>query len=216
MSDGISGAGVSVLPVDAVIQHGLAFNVRAEPMPGVAVREAIRALFEELRTAQVDYLLVGGVALLAHIDGRNTQDIDMIVAPEEIGRVRWQAQQHDHDFASATYCGVAVDLLLTTNPVFAAVWRQERMTVLFAGHPVTCATRVGLLVLKLYALPSLYRQGNLARAALYETDILMLLQGTTIDAERLLDSLCPHLSPSDIEELRRILAEQRERRRFGR
>ncbi len=77
-----------------------------------------------------------------------------------------------------------------------------------------CATREGLLLLKLYALPSLYRQGNLARAALYETDILMLRQDAMVDEEKLLAVLSVHLAPHDIDELRRILLEQRERRRF--
>jgi hypothetical protein len=76
------------------------------------------------------------------------------------------------------------------------------------------ATRRGLLLLKLYALPSLYRRGNLARAALYETDVRMLLQGADIPDEDLLGALEAHLSRSDIDELRRILGEQREKRRF--
>jgi hypothetical protein len=66
----------------------------------------------------------------------------------------------------------------------------------------------------LYALPSLYRRGNLARAALYETDILMLRQDAMVDEEKLLAILSKHLAPHDIDELRRILLEQRERRRF--
>ncbi|HEY3229090.1 MAG TPA: hypothetical protein VGJ87_07705, partial [Roseiflexaceae bacterium] len=60
----------------------------------------------------------------------------------------------------------------------------------------------------------LYRQGNLARAALYETDILMLRQDAMVDEEKLLAILSKHLAPHDIDELRRILREQRERRRF--
>jgi hypothetical protein len=67
--------------------------------------------------------------------------------------------------------------------------------------------------LKLYALPSLYRQGKLARAALYENDVLMLHQGGAIDDEALLGELASHLSATDVAELRRILADQRARRR---
>ena len=71
-----------------------------------------------------------------------------------------------------------------------------------------------MLLLKLYALPSLYRQGNLVRAALYEADIFGLQQGATIDDEQLLATLSDHLAAHDIDELRRIVREQRERRRF--
>jgi len=71
-----------------------------------------------------------------------------------------------------------------------------------------------MLLLKLYALPSLYRQGNLVRAALYEADIFGLQQGADIDTESLLMILSKHLAAPDVDELRRILREQRERRRF--
>ena len=70
-------------------------------------------------------------------------------------------------------------------------------------------------LLKLYALPSLYRQGEFDRAALYETDILMLHQGAAVDDEALLGELRPYMAPGDVAELRSILAEQRGRRRFG-
>ena len=40
-------------------------------------------------------------------------------------------------------------------------------------------------------------------------------RGVTIDDEKLLAELSPHLVPADLTELRRILDEQRSRRRFG-
>jgi len=58
------------------------------------------------------------------------------------------------------------------------------------------------------------RQGNLVRAALYEADIFGLQQGFDIDTEQLLAILGKHLAAHDVDELRRILREQRERRRF--
>lgn len=44
---------------------------------------------------RVDYLLVGGVALLSFVRGRNTQDIDLIIAPESVSRMPWTAVIHD-------------------------------------------------------------------------------------------------------------------------
>ena len=201
------------LPIDDIIENGQAFNLRRK-MPMHDIRATVRALFEDLHAARIDYVLVGGVALLSYVEGRNTQDIDLIVDPKQLQRLAWQAAVQDRDFGTANYRGLKVDLLLTTNPLFAYVRRQERTTISFEEISVPCATREGLLLLKLYALPSLYRQGNLARAALYETDILMLRQGATIDEERLLAILHKYLAPHDIEELRRILHEQRERKRF--
>ncbi len=62
--------------ISDVVHAGLAFNPRAV-MPIDAIRGAVRALFDELDAAGVSYLLVGGVALLSYIEGRNTQDVDL-------------------------------------------------------------------------------------------------------------------------------------------
>jgi hypothetical protein len=201
------------LPIDEIVENGIAFNLR-RAMPMHDIRATVRALFARLHSAQVDYLLVGGVALLTYVQGRNTQDVDLIVEPKQLQKIDWQATIQDRDFGKANYHGFQVDLLLTTNPLFAYVWRHERTQITFDDLDVPCATREGLLLLKLYALPSLYRQGNMARAALYETDIRMLRQGVAIDEEQLLSILGNHLASHDVDELRRILDEQRDQRRF--
>src|SRR5579863_7837106 len=200
-----------VLRIDEIVQNAHAFDPRAPMTPDL--RPAVEALFDELEAKAVDYVL-GGVALLSYVEGRNTQDIDLIVSPADLGKLPWDAKPQDADFARATYRGVRVDLLLRSNALFDEVARTARTTVPFQGRRVATATREGLLLLKLYALPSLYRTANLARAALYETDVLMLHQGAAIDDAALLDRLRPHLSGHDIAELRNILEEQRMRKRF--
>jgi hypothetical protein len=178
------------------------------------LRPAIEALFLELEQKNLDYVLVGGVAVLSYVEGRNTQDIDLIVRADQLSAIDWAATVQDHDFGRAHYRGVRVDLLLRSNRLFDHVATHEQTTTQFHGRPVPVATRKGLVLLKLYALPSLYRHGQLARAALYETDVRMLLQGATISDEELLKELGALLSPSDIAELARILGEQRAGRRF--
>jgi len=158
--------------------------------------------------------LVGGIAMLSYVEVRNTQDVDIIVNPKQIKKFEWNAVVQDANFGQANFHGLRVDLLLTTNPLFAYVSRHQRTDVSFDDNLVSCATREGMLLLKLYALPSLYRQGNLVRAALYEADIFGLQQGSEIDTERLLTILGKYLAAHDVDELRRILREQRERRRF--
>ncbi|MEJ7734165.1 MAG: hypothetical protein WKG00_33845 [Polyangiaceae bacterium] len=202
------------LRIDDIVRHGRAFKLGVE-MPLDDIRPTIRALFEMLGEAKVDYLLVGGVALLSYVAGRNTEDIDLIVRPEEATRLPWQATVADVDFGRASFGGVRVDLLLTSNDLFRHVLEAERTVVRFGELDVPCATREGLLLLKLFALPSLYRQNNLARAALYETDILMLHQDADVDDARLLERIRPFVSRSDLQELEKILDEQRSRRRFG-
>jgi hypothetical protein len=203
----------ATLPIDEIIENGIVFNLFSEARME-DIRGEVRALFAALRDAQVDYLLVGGVAMLSYVDVRNTQDVDLIIDPQDLQKLPWQATIHDRDFGKADFHGLRVDLLLTTNPLFAYVSRRQRTDISFDGHPVFCATREGMLLLKLYALPSLYRQGNLVRAALYEADVFGLHQGVTVDDEQLLATLSKHLAAHDIDELRRILQEQRERRRF--
>jgi hypothetical protein len=200
------------LPIDEIVQSAHDFNPRGSMTQDL--RPAIEALFEALQRSHIDYVLVGGVALLSYVEGRNTQDIDLIVRGDQLGAVDWSATMQDRDFGRAQFRGVRVDLLLRSNPLFEHVATHERTTTQFHGRDVVVATRKGLLLLKLYALPSLYRHGQLARAALYETDVRMLLQGADLSDQDLLGELAALLSPGDIAELARILAEQRQARRF--
>ena len=45
------------------------------------------------------------------------------------------------------------------------------------------------------------------RAALYETDVLMLRQRHNPDVARVMETLKPHIAPGEFEELQRIVAE---------
>ncbi len=181
----------------------------------VDIRDRVRSLFAALHAASIDYLLVGGVALLSYVEGRNTQDIDLIIEAETAKAFDWNARIRDRNFGAANYQGLQVDLLLTSNPLFAHVWQHERTTITFDNLIIPCATREGLILLKLYALPSLYRQGNLTRAALYETDILLLLQNDSVSSDVLLATLAPYIAAHDLEELRNIVRELQARRRFS-
>jgi hypothetical protein len=74
----------------------------------------------------------------------------------------------------------------------------------------------GLLLLKLYALPSLYRQGNFARVGLYENDVATLIYSYQPEIEPLLEELTHHLSESDMVAVREIVSEIEQRiDRFG-
>jgi hypothetical protein len=69
----------------------------------------------------------------------------------------------------------------------------------------------GLLLLKLYALPSLYRQGDFTRVGLYETDVATLIHDYRPPLEPLLAELAHHLSASDLAAVRDVVAEIRQR-----
>ena len=73
----------------------------------------------------------------------------------------------------------------------------------------------GLILLKLYALPSLYRQGKFDRASIYESDITLLLLNYKIDLVPLVKILKKHVLASDIEEINQTITDLQTRiRRF--
>ena len=167
-----------------------------------------RRLFDLLEARKAGFVVVGGLAVLQYVSGRNTRDIDLILAVADLARlpeVVVEAQQPD--FARATFEGVQVDLLLTTNRLFEAVRRDYATVRTFGGRSLPCATPEGLILLKLFALPSLYRQGDVARVALYENDLRMLLDAFALDTDQILAVLAPHVLASDIEQLRQILTD---------
>ena len=67
------------------------------------------------------------------------------------------------------------------------------------------------LLLKLYALPSLYRQRNFARVAMHENDLVLLMQRYKPKMEVLLGELGKHLAASDASSLRGLVAELEQR-----
>lgn len=165
-------------------------------------------LFTLLRDRQVPYLLVGGVALLKYIDGRNTEDIDLLLSAASLADLpELHVTSQTHDFARAQFRGLRVDLLLTANPVFKLAAERHATSHTFGEITVPCATPEGLLLLKLYALPSLYRQGNTQRAALYEADITMLIDRCRPEWAPILASLAPFLDAGAMKELRGIVEE---------
>ncbi len=183
-----------------------------EPPSESVLTHDLHALFALLRERKVPCLLVGGVALLRYVDGRNTDDIDLIIAVEDAARVpEIVIEDRDTDAAKARFRSVRVDLLFTSNKVFRLAKEQYATTHRFAEVQVPCATVEGLVLLKLYALPSLYRQGDMQRAALYETDILMLCQRHTPDTGPLIEALRPYVAASEFEELQRIVSEIEQR-----
>src|SRR5829696_7325684 len=138
--------------------------------------DTVVRFFSLLRERDIDYVLVGGIALLQYVEGRNTDDIDLIMAVSALERLpELQVGSRDVDFARGKFGDLRVDLLLTSNPLFDEV--RKRFTTLkqFVDYAIPCATVEGLVLLKLYALLSLYRQGNFARVGLAENDIATLI-----------------------------------------
>jgi hypothetical protein len=187
------------------------------PMNTDSLFQTVTRLFALLKERQVDYLLVGGIALLQYIEGRNTEDIDLIMAVSALKKLpEIKIDSQDANFARGKFGELQIDFLLSRNQLFQKVHTDHRCLQQFVEQEIPCATVEGLLLLKLYALPSLYRQGNFARVGLYENDVATLIYTYRPPLEPLLADLAHHLSETDLAEVRKIVAEIEQRiQRFG-
>ena len=76
---------------------------------------------------------------------------------------------------------------------------------------IKCATIEGLLLWKLFALPSLYRQASCERVGIYEKDVATLLKAYQPKREPLMAELKKHLKETDMGELQNIMADMEAR-----
>jgi hypothetical protein len=184
----------------------------AAPKPAMPVPQDALDLFRLLAERRAPYLLVGGLAMLTYVNGRNTKDVDLLMSVATLAQIPELVVEEKNDFfARAKFRSVQVDLLLTRNPLFKIVAEKFATKHRFAELEVPAVTVEGLVVLKLYALPSLYRQFDWDRIYLYESDIKLLLARHKPTIEPLFKLLEPHLLPTDIIELRKIVSEEQQR-----
>ena len=169
------------------------------------ILETIDRLFQSLNDRKIPYVLVGGVAMLSYIQGRNTQDIDLIIDRADGEAIGLMINSENKDFAQANYEGVRVDLLLNCNKLFKKIQKDYVQMIQWGEHSVLTATPEGLAILKLHALPSLYCQGQFDRAVIYETDILQLAFNYQLKLDALLKLVKPHVIETDLEELGSIV-----------
>lgn len=205
--------------IGAVVVNANTFTPRrwkGNPMSADSLLENVRRLFALLHERRIEYVLVGGIALLHYVEGRNTEDIDLIMALPALRQLpEIDVQSQDMFFARGSFGDLQIDILLTQNRLFDLVRRSYSEVAPFLDQPVPIATVEGLLLLKLYALPSLYRQGNFVRVSLYENDIAALMYAYRPDMPRLFDVLRDYVSTSDLESVHVITAEIEARiRRF--
>jgi hypothetical protein len=200
--------------IGKVILNARIFKFR-EPRISVndsSLLEAVNRFFALLDEHWVEYLLVGDIVLLQYVEGRNSEEIQIILSSSSLDRLpELRKTGQDGDSVQADFDGIQIGLLLTRNPLFDDVRRRYATRQRFIEREIPCATPEGLVLLKLYVLPSLYRQGDLTLAALYETDILTLMHRQRVDPEPLLGELESHLSGTDLRALRGIADEIRQR-----
>ncbi len=161
---------------------------------------------------------------ISYIDGRNTQDIDFILSKVDIDSIdEIVILEENKDFVRGQFDSLQVDCLLTRNALFGLVCSQYATERAFGNRTVRCATIQGLLLLKFFALPSLYRQGQFSKASIYESDITQLLLTESIELSDIFQVLSPFMLASDLQELQttasdienRIVRLRSQQSRFG-
>lgn len=201
----------SIPQIGSVLRNAVTFNFKNPPeviMKADSILTQVEQLFNLLASRKVDYVLVGGIAMLTYVEGRNTQDIDLIMALPSLAKLpEIKIESQDMYFARGKFGELQIDILLTKNPLFAKVEKKYAAAKKFMDRKIRCATVEGLILLKLFALPSLYRQGSFERVGIYENDIATLLNAFNPKMEPLLKELGNHLNETDMAEARTILAD---------
>ena len=197
------------LAIGEIVRNGVVFdmknwnrNVASED----SLPQVVDRLFDLLDQRQISYLLVGGVALLSYVDGRNTQDVDFILARQSLSELpELVVAEEDQNFARAAFEQLQVDLLLTQNPLFKLVLQNYSTERPFGDRTIYCVTVEGLVLLKLYALPSLYRQEQFDKVSIYESDITLLMLRYPVDVDALATILKRYILATDWVELEQII-----------
>ena len=221
----MKGMGDHLVHIGEVIVNAIVFDPkngeRLRTMDLNNLLQSVQRLFDLLEEREVPYVLVGGIAMLVYVEGRNTQDIDLIVPRDALEKLSEIVIEDDNpDFARAKLDELQVDLLFTHNDLFNTVAKNHTVTKQFVERSIPCATVEAIIMLKLFALPSLYRQGRFEKVDLYQNDVLRLLREFDQDTQPVFAELARHMLPSDVEELQKIVTQIEEeiaqaRHRFG-
>ncbi len=200
-----------MIAIGEIVKNGIVFDLKnwqKEMSNSDNFAQFVDNVFETLNERKINYLLVGEVALLSYVEGRNTQDINLILAKSDLQSLpEIIITEENNDFIRGEFGKLIIDILLTQNKLFNKIIQQFATIRQFGDKNIRCVTVEGLVILKFYALPSLYRQGKFERVSIYENDILLLLLNYSIDLKLIFQVLSEHLLPSDLEEIRSIAVE---------
>ena len=116
--------------------------------PSMPVPQDALDLFRLLTDRRAEYLLVGGLAMLTYVNGRNTKDVDLLMSVTTLRQIpELVIEEESEYFARAKFRSVQVDLLLTKNPLFKQVAKKFATHHRFAELSVPAVTVEGLIVL---------------------------------------------------------------------
>lgn len=113
----------SSLQIGEVIQNAVAFNTknwqggRDDLMDAKSLVESVQEFFDLLGQRRIRYVLAGGIALLYYVEGRNAQDLDLLMALSSLEKLP-ELEISDQDVYSARgkFGELLVDVFLTRTP----------------------------------------------------------------------------------------------------
>lgn len=201
----------SSVQIGDVIRNSVVFNLKnwvGGMLNSDSLFQSVQDFFAVLENRKIDYVLVGGIAILHYVEGRNTQDLDLLMAVSALEKLpELKISSQDMYFVRANYNELQIDVLLTQNPLFKKVHSDYSKVQNFLDRNIPLGTVEGLLLLKLYALPSMYRQGNFSRVGIYENDIASLLHYYQPDVPSLLVELSKYLDENDFLEIKSVISD---------
>ena len=107
----------SSVQIGDVIRNAVVFNVKnwlGGTMNSDSLIQSVQDFFANLEERKIDYVLVGGIAILHYVEGRNTQDLDLLMAVSSLDKLpELKFTNQDMYFAHANYGELKIDVLLT-------------------------------------------------------------------------------------------------------
>ena len=127
------------------------------------IYQELGALITALNSEGIDYALCGGLALAIHAEPRATKDIDLLVKPDDLDRIRtvlrglgFRLEAAPMEFKSGISLQriskieqhevFTLDLVLATE-AFEGVW-TSRQRVTWNEQPLWVVSREGLIAMK--------------------------------------------------------------------
>src|SRR6266436_7974622 len=139
-------------------------------------RDTVKDVLRRFNENGVRYCLVGGLALAHHSIPRVTQDVDLLVLPEDLPRVEELLKGHE---LRGTSVALIFKIGETRFDIIPANLRSKRQAVtnaideIFDGETIKVANLRDMIFLKLWASSE---RRDLAKRAQDETDVIGLIQ----------------------------------------
>lgn len=139
-------------------------------------REVLKDVLRRFNEGGVRYCLVGGLALAHHSIPRQTQDVDIMVLPEDLPLVQGLLKGHEQ---SGTAAVMIYQIGETRIDIMPANLQGKRTAVLEAIDdvieelPVRVASLRDLILLKMWAIPD---RPEMAKRMQDETDVVGLIE----------------------------------------